>query len=158
MAIEPTTEAVGAEVTIAGLALEIEVMVRITAVPGRRTAGQDLSIADQVVAGTIVVEAVGMIIESHRAVMSGRKTGRWIDERTGVKIVGPIAAGNYAASTVPITWPVIMVSRGVIMPEWFRWISPIDRSEVSSTRDRISWRGLNERDDRGGTELKSCTM
>ena len=92
-----------------------------------------------------MVEAVGMIIESHRAVMSGRK------------IVDPIAAGNYAASTVPITWPVIMVSRGVIMPEWFRRNSPIDRSELSSTRDQISWRGLSERDDRGGTELNSCT-
>jgi len=139
MAVELITEAVVAGTKTADRGRSIAGL-------GLRTVGQDLSVADQVVAGTIVVEAVGMIIESHRAVMSGRKT------------VEPIVAGNYVAPTVPITWPVIMVSRGVIMPAWFRWISPIDRSEVSSTRDRISWRGPNERDDRGGTELKSCTM
>jgi hypothetical protein len=132
-------------------------MVRTTVDLAQQTAGTVLPIVARAAAGTIVIKAVGMIIESHRAVMSGRKTGRWIAERTGVKIIGPIAAGNYAASTVPITWPVIMVSRGAIMPERFRWISPIDRSELISTRDRISWRGPNERDDRGGTELNSCT-
>ena len=100
-----------------------------------------------------------MIIESHRAVMSGRKTGKWIAERTGVKIVGPITAENYAASTVLITWPVTMGVRAATMPGRFRWNSLIDRIEASSTRDRISPRGPNERDiSRGGTELNSCTM
>ena len=97
---------------------------------------------------TTVVEAVVMIIEFHRPVMSGRKTD--------MKIVGPIVAGNYAAWTVPIAWPVIMGGKGAILLERFRWISSIDQTELTSTRDRISWRGRNERDDRGGTELNGC--
>ena len=105
-----------------------------------------------------MVEVVEMIIESHRAVTAGRKTGRWIAERTGMKIVGPVTAENYEASTVPITWPAITGEKGAIMPGRFRWISPIDRIEVSSTRDRISPRGPNERDIRGGTELNGCAM
>jgi hypothetical protein len=96
----------------------------------------------------IVVEAAVMIIECHRAVMSGRKTG--------MKIVGPIVAGNCVAWTVPITWPVTMGGRGAIMLERFRWISSIDQTGLISTRDRIRWRGRIERDERAGTELNGC--
>jgi len=122
----------------------------------RQTVGTVLPIVALGTAGTIVVEAVGMIIEFPRAVMSGRKTGRWIAERAGMKIVGPIVAENYAASTVPIIWPVIMGERDAILLERFRWISSIDQTELTSTRDRISWRGRIGRGDRGGTELNGC--
>jgi hypothetical protein len=105
----------------------------------------------------IVVEAAVMIIEFHRAVMSGRKIGRWIAEKTGMKIVVPIVAGNCAAWTVLITWPVTMGGRGAIMPGRLRWISSIDQTGLTSTRDRIMWRGLKERDERGGTELNHCS-
>ena len=60
----------------------------------RQTAGAVLPIVALGTVGRIAVEAVRMIIESHRAVMSGRKTGKWIAERTGVKIVGPTTAEN----------------------------------------------------------------
>jgi hypothetical protein len=95
-----------------------------------------------------VVEAVVMMIEFHRSVMSGRKTG--------MKIVGPTVAGNYAAWTVPVTWPVTMGGKGAILLERFRWISSIDQTELTSTRDRIRWRGRKEKDERAGTELNGC--
>jgi hypothetical protein len=90
MAVESITGAVVAGARTVDLGRSI-------AGPGRGTVGPVLPIVARAAVGKIVVEAVGMIIESHRAVMSGRKTGRWIAERTDMKIVGPIAAGNYAA-------------------------------------------------------------
>ena len=130
-----------AEVTIVDLAPEIAAMVLITAAPGQQTAGPVLYRADRAEAEIMASEAVEMIVESHRQVMSDRKTGRPIAGETAMKIVGLIPEENSGASTVPTTWLAIAGERGATMPERFRWISPIDR---------------NERDIRDGTELNSC--
>ena len=152
------TGAVVAEVTIAGQALSIAAMVRITAVPDRQIVDQVQSIVDRAVAGTIAGRAVETTIVWAMSVMYVRKTGRpivekigkWIAERTA----GLILAGNFVVSTVPIAWQVSMGERGAMMPGWFRWIGPTVRSELSLTRDR---RGRNERDGRDGTEQNSYT-
>jgi len=97
MAVELITGAVVAGAKTADRGRSIAGPGRRTVDLARQTAGTVLPIVALGTVGRIVVEAVRMIIESHRAVMSGRKTGKWIAERTGVKTVAPTAVGNYAA-------------------------------------------------------------